>query len=534
MNKFLSDWLSHSEYWFSKDHVYDEYITETYGSLLETHTWEEEQTSLEYHLSCIILFDQVPRYVYRKKDPEKKIDCYLEKAVHIYMYLQKNYDLSCLSAIQWSFMALPMRHTKDSSNIIQVIQTTWSRLKNENDPNEKTQYLRFLKACYQRMPLSQKKYIETSVSADTPLCYDLHDFSQYINILHHCPIAHTTQIGIENGIIYRTIEEFIVKNKIKRLLISLSGGVDSLVCSYVLKKLQVKWKFALTAVHIDYTNRSPMEYEFVKDWCIYQKIPLYTRHITEIQRAACMENGLRTTYEDYTKQVRFQTYKDVWNHFCIYPDFPKVLLGHNQDDCFENILTNLCQKSRYENLMGMYDNHIIDDIIFMRPLLSISKKDIYKFAHTEGIPYLHDSTPSWSQRGKIRDKVRPAMEDWNSEMVPALFELVERINEYEDISESCVKSMIDDTSFNSDGSKEIKLSYHASLFSKTLWKKYFKYLYIPVSYKSLIHFIGHFEKEVHNNIQQSQVMLNKNTKIKIYMKKEHIHIKICHTNEVEL
>lgn len=527
MEEFLSDWLTHSEYWFQKEKRYDTYLVDKYGGLLYQ-PWDKENVSLNYHLGTLIVYDQIARHMYRE-DPEKKVEFYLEKAIEVYKHIRQNFRVNTLSALEWSFLALPIRHSKNARAIIQVIQETWMRLKDATGETEKKQYSRFLKAAYERMPASQEQFIEHSVSEDTHIRCTLQDFTHYLDILHYCPITQETRMDVKCSNIYRTMENFVVKNKLKRVLLSLSGGVDSLVCSYVLKKLQEKWKFSIVAVHINYMNRSIREYEFVKDWCLYLGIPLYTRHITEIQRTPCMENGLRTTYETYTKKVRFQTYKDVWN--CKYGDFPKVILGHNHDDCFENILTNVCHKSKYENLRGMYDSQILDDIIFLRPLLDIPKQDIYTLAHNVNVPYLHDSTPKWSQRGKIRDKVRPTLEEWNQEMIPGLFELADRVAEYEEISESVVNTMLESTRQLSSTQKEMYLLSTIPMFSKTLWKKYFQRQGITVSHRSLSHFMEHFEKHIETNKQYTepvQVTLNKTTKLYYQPAEGYVYMKIHH------
>ena len=117
-----------------------------------------------------------------------------------------------------------------------------------------------------------------------------------------------------------------------------------------------------------------------------------------------------------------------------------VLLGHNKDDCFENILTNISNKSNYDNLSGMQILKEIEEIMMWRPFLNIEKKYIIEYANTNNIQYLYDSTPEWSVRGKIRDKIKPAFlklknnEDIEEDsIIDAFFDLKEYISNTQNI-----------------------------------------------------------------------------------------------------
>jgi tRNA(Ile)-lysidine synthase TilS/MesJ len=184
-------------------------------------------------------------------------------------------------------------------------------------------------------------------------------------------------------------------------------------------------------VHIDYYNRKECEQEeeLLKWWCnTILDVPLYIRRIDEINRPKCMEHELRDLYESYTKDVRFTSYININNNNISY-----VVLGHNKDDTIENILTNTASQSHYENLLGMTpvsnQSYKDKDITFLRPLINIPKIDIYKFAIENNIPFLHDSTPKWSQRGKIRDIVKPALVEWNPLILDGFIKLSEKMSQ---------------------------------------------------------------------------------------------------------
>lgn len=52
---------------------------------------------------------------------------------------------------------------------------------------------------------------------------------------------------------------------------------------------------------------------------------------------------------------------------------------------------------------------VTEGVAVWRPLLGHTKDDIYEFAHKYGVPYLQDSTPSWSTRGKLRNQLLPLL-----------------------------------------------------------------------------------------------------------------------------
>jgi tRNA(Ile)-lysidine synthetase-like protein len=192
--------------------------------------------------------------------------------------------------------------------------------------------------------------------------------------------------------------EFLKIPKDAKIIVSLSGGVDSIVALNIISKLTKN----VIAVHINYDNRieSADELDFVNYYTNKLDIKLFYRTITEIKREQCLHNGLRDIYENITKKIRI----DMYNRLA--DENTYVLLGHNKDDCFENIITNISSRKNYDNLSGMTTFTKTDKMILWRPMLNIYKDCIIETALLYNIPFLKDSTPSWSMRGKIRNTIK--------------------------------------------------------------------------------------------------------------------------------
>jgi tRNA(Ile)-lysidine synthetase-like protein len=464
MEQLLTDWLSHPEYWFSPTHQYDSYITQTYQHLFSQ--------SHPPSLATIILHDQVARHVYR--DQHDKINQHLAIALAHRSQLPPPTD-----PLQWTFYNLPVRHEGNPRMIIQVLHAAWDKLK--KNPTQETHLLNFLKATYKHLP-DEPTFLE--LNTQHPV--EFNTFNDYLDILDHCPLEF--QGNHRKSLLYQVFDQYLKKHRFQRIIISLSGGVDSQVCSYLLKLLSDKYHYDLVALHINYNNRVLREAEFVQDWCCFLDIPCYTRHLHEIQRKPCMEYNLRDTYETYTRNVRFNAYKTLQGD---------VFLGHNEDDTFENILTNIAHKSKYDNLRGMAETQFLDQIPFHRPLLRIPKHSIYQYAKHVGIPYLKDSTPNWSQRGIIRDTVRPTLEKWEPTIVDAFFDLSDAIQEYDALATAYLTNLPIQELPNNAYQVQIPTPL---ITCRRLWSKLFERLHIHCSHKSMNNFMEIIVKEKNNKI----------------------------------
>ena len=213
-----------------------------------------------------------------------------------------------------------------------------------------------------------------------------------------------------------TLRQHLKPGKMTAVAVSISGGVDSMLCSVVVNRWcrrQPGRKMIL--LHICYNNRAVVDQEvlLLKWWAQKLDAPLYVRVIDEIFRSR--HAAFRTVYEEMTRRIRFSMYK--------YFDCP-VVLGHNQNDSFENIFSNLSRGIHFGDLVAMQTNSVEDGIPLVRPLLGISKADIFRFSRVFSIPHLVDSTPEWSNRGKMRDVLIPSIHNFDPGILPGLYDFV--------------------------------------------------------------------------------------------------------------
>ena len=232
------------------------------------------------------------------------------------------------------------------------------------------------------------------------------------------------------------------------IIVSLSGGVDSMVIISVLSHLQKQLEklskssnsgdhpnrngdgtstieLNVIAVHIDYANRpeSFAEANYVRKYCeeMLGNITFYCRRIDHITRGITS----RDDYERLSRDIRYDMYKYAMKEAATTAaskgndEFYKlqisheigVMLGHHRGDLRENVLSNAHKGCGPLDLSGMTSVSQNNGVTIYRPLLPLEKEVIFDYAHKFGVPYFKDTTPHWSTRGKLRNKLLPLLEE---------------------------------------------------------------------------------------------------------------------------
>jgi len=230
-------------------------------------------------------------------------------------------------------------------------------------------------------------------------------------------------VKYDSSPLIKCLDDFCKANSLKDkgIIISLSGGVDSMVTLAILIFLQKSYNFTIYTASIDYglRNESNDESNFLIEYTKTLDITSYVSYVKGISRKK-NESGSRSEFEEESRNLRFNTYKKIIEENELEKD-TGVFVAHHIDDIVENIFTNSMRGANLLDLEVMKETNTIHNVKIFRPFIGFKKQTIYDFAHQFGVPYFLDTTPKWSKRGKMRNEVFPLLDsvfgkDWRNKM----------------------------------------------------------------------------------------------------------------------
>lgn len=396
----LDFWMKNPGMWFNSSPEDDMAIKAKF----------EEYTPEPNTLDEIIFHDQIMRHIARANGVDYDRDN-LIIALTTFKNIRGNYT-SASDPRHLMFLYLPFRHTFVTENLMLCLEmfTMFHR------ENPSPYFLRFIKATIRAI---------SSQTYPVPLVGPADEWSRDIFDSDDFDVDYPVKL-CEQGRAYRRMIKFPShKNKV---LISLSGGVDSMICAYLAARVH---EFETFAVFINYNNReegkSGDETNFIRMYCNQLGIKLYTREITEVNKT--FED--REFYEEHTRKIRFDAYKHIAEIMCP-GEWEKVpvVLGHNDDDAVENVFRNVADRKKYDCLIGMTSESTVHGVRLCRPLIKKDKTFIWKFAFDHNIPYLRNSTPPKCRRGVLRNEIIPHVPDDVQTGLVALSDVVSELYEF--------------------------------------------------------------------------------------------------------
>lgn len=263
------------------------------------------------------------------------------------------------------------------------------------------------------------------------------------------------------------IQQNFAQLKDKKLLLAVSGGIDSMV----LLDLFYKLRFDICVVHCNFQLReieSDGDEMLVKEICQDRYIPYFIEKFDTLEFAK--ENKL--SIQLAARKLRYDWFQEI-----ISLGFDYVLTAHHLDDNVETFLINFIRGTGLEGLTGIpaQNGNII------RPLLPFSREEIENYAQVNQIQWREDSSNASDKyfRNKLRHDIVPTLKELNTGFLDSFQNTLHHLQQAESLVNDASKLVFEKVVEEKENQLEIHLkqllqfeNYKAYLYQ---WLKEYKF-----------------------------------------------------------
>jgi tRNA(Ile)-lysidine synthase len=207
----------------------------------------------------------------------------------------------------------------------------------------------------------------------------------------------------------------------ERVLVAVSGGIDSVVLLDILCRLAAEYKLKLTIAHLDHGLRGEEAREDAR----------FVARLARKEKIALVEKKLDVAKFSREKRIGIEEGARLLRHGFLRAAADEVgATGHTQNDRGETILFNLIRGAGPTGLVGIRPvnrsayrsvNRSVNRLL-IRPLIEVSREEILAYARSRNLRWHEDLTnqdPSFS-RNRIRHQLFPLLREMNPRVLAAL------------------------------------------------------------------------------------------------------------------
>lgn len=198
------------------------------------------------------------------------------------------------------------------------------------------------------------------------------------------------------------------------IVVCVSTGIDSMVLLDLVRKLK---NVQIVVAHVNHHRReqSNEEQQFIIEFCENNNLKYYVEELYFKETNNFQESARIKRYQFFEKVIRKEQAK-------------YLLTAHHAVDNLETILIRLIKSSSHKGYAGIEKLQKHQDYYIYRPLLNLTKQDIYDYQKANNLKYFNDESNDQNDylRNRIRHNIIPEMEKEN----PSLYKAIEIYQEH--------------------------------------------------------------------------------------------------------
>ena len=239
------------------------------------------------------------------------------------------------------------------------------------------------------------------------------------------------------------IETHKLFGKTDRLIVAVSGGVDSVVLTHLCHAAG----YHFTIAHCNFQLRgeeSERDEQFVRELAGRYSVPVNVKRF-ETEAYASQE---KCSIQEAARQLRYEWFEELVNEILLegqpdlfrHPDTVHVLTAHHADDSVETMLMHFFRGTGLQGLTGIPVSygHV------KRPLLGFTRKEILQYAQELQLPFVEDSSNLSVKytRNFFRHEVLPLVEQVYPQVRDNLYDNMRRFQSVEALYREATRQLM--------------------------------------------------------------------------------------------